>query len=129
MEKVPAIVARSTFPSQSVRGAPCSGHVWGLRCRKRRAVLARSGFPSQNVKSRSCSDHFWKLRCGKSAFRCGAKQISKSTVNMLKTHFGPLLDVQMSLCVAGTRIVHLVTSEQHVRLLWHFQKRWRACDI
>ena len=39
-------------------------------------------------------------------------------VNMLKTpHVGPLLDVQMSFRVAIARIVHLLKSEQSVRVL------------
>ena len=46
---------------------------------KLHAVVARSTFPSQNVQSTPGSDHFWKLRCRKSARRCGAKHISKST--------------------------------------------------
>ena len=32
-EKVHAIVARSTFPSQNVQSTPCSVHFWRLRCR------------------------------------------------------------------------------------------------
>ena len=100
---------------------------------KEHAVVARSTFQSQNVKNTTCLDHFWKLRCRKSARRCGAKHISKWTctkhtmfgpllevamskgctplrreahfeVNMLETQgFGPLLEVQMSFCVAGAR--------------------------
>ena len=57
VEKVHAVVARSTFPSQNVQNTPCSDHFW------RHAVVARSTFPSQNVQSTPCSDHFWKLRC------------------------------------------------------------------
>ena len=34
VEKVHAVVARSTFPSQNVQSTPCSGHFWKLRCRK-----------------------------------------------------------------------------------------------
>ena len=34
VEKVHAIVARSTFPSQNVQNTPASGHFWKLRCRK-----------------------------------------------------------------------------------------------
>ena len=48
VEKVHAVVARSTFRSQNVQ------------------------------KNTRGSDHFWKLRCRKSARRCGAKHISKS---------------------------------------------------
>ena len=49
VEKVHAVVARSTFPS-----------------------------PSQNVQNTPFSDHFWKLRRRESARRCGTKHISKS---------------------------------------------------
>ena len=65
------------------------------------AVVARSTCRSQNVQNTPCSDHFWKLML-KSARSCGAKQISKSKCE--KHHMpGPLLDVQMSLRVAGAR--------------------------
>ena len=58
------------------------------------AVVARSTFWSQKVQNTPFSDHFWKLRCRKSAFRCGAKHISKSKCT--KHHmFAPLLEVRM----------------------------------
>ena len=142
VEKVRAVVARSTFPSQNVQNTPWSDHFWKLRCRKsaRRcgakhilkskctkhlrsgpllevemskkctplwreahfqvksvknwrswttfgswdvekvhAVVAGSTFRSQNVQNTRGSDHFWKSRCWKSARRCGAKHILKST--------------------------------------------------
>ena len=47
--------------------------------------MARSTFPSQNVQNTPLSDHFWKFRCRKSARRCGAKHILKSTCT--KHHF------------------------------------------
>ena len=171
-EKLHAVVARSTFPSQNVQNTSVSDHFWKLRCRKsaRRcgakhiskskcskhtilgpllevemskkckggakqiskskctehtilgpllevemskkcaplwrearfevkmlktpvvrttfggsdvekvhAVAARSTFRSQNVKNTRGPDHFWRFRCRKSARRCGAKHISKST--------------------------------------------------
>ena len=34
VEKVHAVVVRSTFPSQNVQSTPCSDHFWKLRCRK-----------------------------------------------------------------------------------------------
>ena len=58
------------------------------------AVVARSTFPSQNVQSTPGPDHFWQLRCRKSARRCGAKHISKSTCTK-HTILGPLLEVEM----------------------------------
>ena len=68
VDKVHAVVARSTFPSENVKSTTCSDHFWKLRCRKPKRT------------STPFSDHFWKLRCRKSARRCGAKHISKSKV-------------------------------------------------
>ena len=80
-------------------GAEPSGQ---MRNEKLHAVVARSTFGSQNAHNTSCSDHFWKLRRRKSARRCGAKHISKSTV-LKADGFGALLDVQMSFSVAVAR--------------------------
>ena len=107
VEKVHAVVARSTFPSQNVQNTRGADHFWQLRCRKsaRRcgakhiskskcskwvrttfgswdvekvhAVVARSTFRSQNVQNTRGSDQFWRLSCRKSARHCGAKHISK----------------------------------------------------
>ena len=41
VEKVHAVVARSTFPSQNVQNTSASDHFWKLRCRKKRAPLWR----------------------------------------------------------------------------------------
>ena len=49
VEKVLAVVARSTFRSQNVQSTPLSDHFWKLRCRKS-AVVARSTFRSQKCK-------------------------------------------------------------------------------
>ena len=40
-EKVHAVVARSTFPSENVQNTPCSDHFWKLRCRKKCTPLWR----------------------------------------------------------------------------------------
>ena len=122
-EKLHAVVARSTFPSQNVQNTPTSDHVLKLRCRKSaRRCGAKHISKSKCTKhtsfgpllevemSKKCTplwreahcqvkmyktDHFWKLRCRKSARRCGAKHISKSKV--LKTDgLGPLFEIQMS---------------------------------
>ena len=54
VEKVHAVVARSTFPSQNVQNTPFSDHFWRFRCRKSvekvHAVVARSTFRSQKCK-------------------------------------------------------------------------------
>ena len=41
VEKVHAVVARSTFPSQNVQNTPAPDHFWQLRCRKKCTPLWR----------------------------------------------------------------------------------------
>ena len=51
VEKVHAVVARSTFPSQNVQNTSASDHFWKLRCRK---------------SARRCgAKHIWKSKCTK----------------------------------------------------------------
>ena len=94
-EKLHAVVARSTFPSQNVQNTRGRTAFGSFDVEKVHAVVARSTFPSQNVQNTPGSDHFWKLRCRKSARRCGAKHISKSKCPK-HLSFGPLLEVEMS---------------------------------
>ena len=80
VEKVHAVVVRSTSPSKNVQNM--LGHArttfgsWDVKTVH--AVVARSTFRSQNVQNTTWSDHFWKLRCRKSARCCGTKHIPKS---------------------------------------------------
>ena len=64
VEKVHAVVARSTFPSQNVQNTPCSDHFWRFWCRKSvekvHAVVARSTFRSQKCKKLRVLSHFWR---------------------------------------------------------------------
>ena len=83
-EKVHAVVARSTFPSQNVESTPWSEDFWKLRCRKSaRRCGAKHISKSKVLKT----DGFGPLlevqmskKCRTSARRCGAKHISKSKV-------------------------------------------------
>ena len=103
VEKVDAVVMRSTFVSEKAKKTPHVGTTFGsCDVEKVHAVVARSTFPSQNVQNTPLSDHFWKLRCRKSGRRCGAKHISKSTCTK-HDMFAPLLEVQMSCCVASPK--------------------------
>ena len=70
VEKVHAVVARSTFRSQNAQNT----HTLG-------------------------PDHFWQLRCRKSARRRGAKHICKSKCTK-HTMYGPFLAVEMHAVVA-----------------------------
>ena len=95
VEKVHAVVARSTFRSQNVQSTPFSDHFWKFRCRKSARRCGAKHMLKSNVQSTPWSDHFWKLRCRKSARRCGAKHMLKSKCTK-HTRSGPLLAVAMS---------------------------------
>ena len=95
LEKVYAVVARSTFPSQKCQKPTVSDHFWSWDLEKVYAVVARSTFPSQKCQKPTVSDHFWSWDLKKSARRCGANHISKSKV-WKNRGFRPLLEVEMS---------------------------------
>ena len=95
VEKVHAVVARSTFPSRKCWKLLVSDHFWKLRCLKRTPLSREAHFQVKMYKNTSASDHFWKLRCSKSARHCGVKHISKSKCTK-HISFGPLLEVEMS---------------------------------
>ena len=95
VEKVHAVVARSTFPSQNVQNTSASDHFWKLRCRK---SARRCG--AKHISKSKCTKHtrfgpLLEVEMLKSARRCGAKHISKSKCTK-HTMLGPLLEVQMS---------------------------------
>ena len=52
-EKLHAVVARSTFPSQNVQNTPLSDHFWKLRCRK---SARRSG--AKHISKSKCTKHY-----------------------------------------------------------------------
>ena len=85
VEKVHAVVARSTFPSQNVQKHTTFGPLLEVEMCKKCTPLWREAHFEQNVKNTRGSDHFWRFRCRKSARRCGAKHISRSKV---RTTFG-----------------------------------------
>ena len=81
VEKVHAVVARSTFQSQNVQNTRGSfGPLLDVQMLKKCTPLWREAhFEVKMYKTLGVrSDHFWKFRCRKSACRCGAKHISKS---------------------------------------------------
>ena len=84
VEKVHAVVARSTFRSQNVQNTPAPDHFWKLRCRKSaRRCGAKHISKSKVLKTDGLGPLFevqMSEKCRKSARRCGAKHISKSKV-------------------------------------------------
>ena len=84
VEKVHAVVARSTFPSENVQNTPFSDHFLKLRCRKSACRCgAKHISKSKVLKTDGLGPLFdvqMSKKCRKSARRCGAKHISKSKV-------------------------------------------------
>ena len=85
VEKVHAVVARSTFPSENVQNTPAPDHFWKLGCRK---SARRCG--AKHISKSKCTKHHMlgplfdvkmSKKCRKSERRCGAKHISKSKVS------------------------------------------------
>ena len=94
-EKLHAVVARSTFPSQNVQNTRGSDHFWKLRCRK---SPRRCG--AKHISKSKCTKHLssgplLEVVMSKKCTPLWREDISKSKV--LKTDgLGPLLEVQMS---------------------------------
>ena len=63
IEKVHAVVAQSTFPSQNVKTPHVRAAFGGSDVEKVHAVVARRTFRSKNVQNSRGSDHFWRFRC------------------------------------------------------------------
>ena len=125
VEKVHAVVAQSTFPSQNAQNTPVSDHFWKLRCRKS-ARCCGAKHISKSKKNRSVSDQFWKLRWQKSARCCGAKHISKSKCT---THhmYEPLLEVAtLKKCTLLWREAHFQVKMYKTPLV---RTTFGSCDV
>ena len=72
VEKVYAVVVRSTFPSQKRKKLAVSDHFWRFRCRKSvekvHAVVARSTFRSQKCKKTEGFEPFLTCKCRKNRY-------------------------------------------------------------
>ena len=94
VEKMHAVVVRSTCGNEHIQNKPVSNHFWKLRCGKKCMPLWHEArFGSKTYKNTPCSDHFWTLRCGKSVRRCGVKHVWEWACTT-HTRFGALLEVE-----------------------------------
>ena len=124
VEKVYAVVARSTFGSQKCAKLPGSEHFWKLRYR---------------ISARRCGvKHISKSKCTKRV-SLGAllevEMFKKCTPLWREAHFQvKMLKTQharttfedsdlVSFAWQAQGILHLAESGQNVRVMWHFQKR------
>ena len=130
VEKVHAVVARSTFASENVQNTPLSDHFWQLRCRK---SARRCG--AKHISKSKCTKHtilgpLLEVQMSKKCTplrREAHFQVKSAKDSGVRSTFG-----RSDVALRGRRkglTVHLGKSEQNVRVLWHFQKRWQAWDI
>ena len=95
VEKVRAVVARSTFPNQKVHKNTRVGALLEVEMSKKCAPLWHEAhFQIKRYTKHPRSEQFWKLRWRKSARNCGAKHVSKSKGTQ-HTRVGALLEVEM----------------------------------
>ena len=116
VEKVHAVVARSTFPSQNVQNTPLSDHFWKLRCRKN---ARRCG--AKHISKSKCTKHnsVGPLLEVRMLEKCRPLwRGAHFEVKMLKHQgFGPLLEVQMSLRFATLHYTTLHSTTLHFTTL------------
>ena len=72
VEKVHAVVAQSTLPSQNVKSTRGSDHIWKLRCWKIARRCGAKHVSNQKCKNLRGTEHFWTFRC---AFAWQAQRI------------------------------------------------------
>ena len=65
VEKVYAVVVRSTFPSQNVQSTPFLDHLWKLRCRKSARRGGAKHMSKSNAQTHQCRSTFWSSDVGK----------------------------------------------------------------
>ena len=108
VEKVHAVVARSTFRSQNVQNTPGPDHFWKLQCRK---SARRCG--AKNISKSKCTKHtiLGPLLEVEMSKKCTPLwREAHFQVKMYKTQgIGPLLEVQMSLRFASGHYTTLYT--------------------
>ena len=105
-EKVHALVARSTFPSQNVQNTPFSDHFWKLRCRK---SARRCG--AKHILKSKCTKHLnvgplLEVEMSKKCFchSLGSLHSSPPTSKLIppKKHAGKLKAIFPLLCCCCT---------------------------
>ena len=102
-EKLHAVVARSRFPSPNVQNTPGWDHFWKLRCRKSARRCGAKQISKPKCRKRTRCGPLLEVEMSKKCTPLWRE--AHFEVKMYKTHqvLGPLLEVQMSLRVAGAR--------------------------
>ena len=88
-EKLYAVAARSTCPSQNEQNTPCPDPFWKFGCLR---IARRCG--AKHMSKSKCAKQTMSDSCLKIARRCGAKHMSKSKCAK-HTRLGPFFEDQM----------------------------------
>ena len=113
VEKLHAVVVRSTFPSQNVQNTPCLGHFWKLRCRK---SARRCG--AKHISKSKCTKHtnVGPLLEVEMSKKCtplwAAKHISKRHYTTLHTTVRNTF-AQLRFATLHTKSAHVHTATAH----------------
>ena len=101
VEKVHAVVARSTFPSQNVQNTPCTDHFWRFRCRKSARCCG-----AKHISKSKCTKHtmYGPLLEVQMSFRVAGARWAKregfvafSTTTTTTPHYSPIHDTTLQL--------------------------------
>ena len=149
-------MARSTFASQNVQNTRGSDHFWKLRCRKSARRCGAKHISKSKCTKHTGSGRLLEVAMSKKCTPLWHEahfQVKMYKTHQVRTTFGSCDVEKVHAVVARSKtaqnttcsrhfwrfrchfawqaqgIVHLFKSEQNVRVLWHFQKRWQAWDI
>ena len=117
VEKVHAVVARSTFRSQYVKNTTCSRHFWTLRC--------RSAWQVQGIIDLVKSEKNIVFRDFPSFSRTCIFFVLRLCLFWSSFFYSPLLSASVQLCFSSVHIVGSLTSKlpsiTHLEQFWRYQ--------
>ena len=96
VEKVHAVVARSTFPSENVQNTPLSDHFWKLRCRKSARRCGAKHLSKSKCTKHTSSGPLLEVEMSKKCTPLWREAHLEVKMYKTDTTFGPLLEVEMS---------------------------------
>ena len=102
VEKVHAVVARSTFASQNAQNTPGADHFWQLRCRKSARRCGAKHISKSKCAKHQGSDHF-------SSFRCRFSSLHYTTLHYTTLHYTTLHDTTLHNTTTTATQLHSTT--------------------
>ena len=115
VEKVHAVMARSTFQSQNVQSTPAPDHFWKLRCRKSARRCGAKHTSKSKFSKHTSSGPLLEMEMSKKCtplWRKAHFEVKMYKAHQLRTTFG-----RSDVVSQAQGIVDLVKSEQNVKVL------------